>query len=78
MNGHQMKYDNYIKSLDNLCGPYSLGEIPNVKIDYKGMVKYAHFVNKTVPELTDDELAPFVLNMSVKEMKAKKLIANAK
>ena len=52
MNG-QTKYDNYIESLEGMCGPYSKSDIPDVQMDLRGMVAYAKQVGKTVPELTE-------------------------
>ena len=49
--------------------PYSISEIPKVNIDYRGLIKYAHSVGKTVPELSDDEKDMFINGSSVREIK---------
>ncbi len=72
MNG-QIKYDNYIESLEGMCGPYSKSDIPDVQMDLRGMVDYAKQVGKNVPELTEKEIEPFLLNMSFDEFQNKKI-----
>ena len=55
--------------------PYSVDEIPQFKIDYKGMIKYAISVNKTVTELTDSEKEQFTNGVKIEEIKAQMLSA---
>ena len=54
---------------------YSVDEIPQFKIDYKGMIKYAISVNKTVTELTDSEKEQFTNGVKIEEIKAQMLSA---
>ncbi len=72
MNG-QKKYDNYIESLEGMCGPYSKSDIPEVQMDLRGMVAYAKQVGKTVPALPEKPIAPFLLNLSFDESQPKKI-----
>jgi len=72
MNG-QMMYKEYIESTNNMVGPYTKENIPKTSLDLRGMVAYAKANNKTVPELSDKELEPFVLNASVSELRKAKI-----
>ncbi len=54
---------------------YSVDEIPQFKIDYKGMIKYAKSVNKAVTDLTDSEKEQFTNGVKIEEIKAQMLSA---
>lgn len=45
--------------------PYSIAEIPSIRIDYRGLVDYAHSIGKTVPELSDKEKEMFTYGVSM-------------
>ena len=53
--------------------PYSINEIPKFKIDYRGLINYAHSVNKTVPELSDAEKERFIDGATLKDVENEKL-----
>lgn len=54
-------YERYMQSLSNTPAPVSPKDpIFSVKIDWKGLMDYAHSINKTVKELTDQELEPYI------------------
>lgn len=53
--------------------PYRKNEIPDVQIDYAGLVQYAKSMNKTVPELSDEEKERFMKDMSMKELRSQML-----
>lgn len=72
MNG-KTSYNQYMDSLKHMCGPYTKDDIPKIQLDLKGIVEFAKAHNKPASELTDDELAPFVLNATVEELRAAKL-----
>ena len=55
------------------CGPYSIQDIPQFDIDYRGLVKYAHSVSKKVPELSDAERNQFIRGATMLEVRASML-----
>lgn len=69
MNGQMTRHESYLQSLKNLCGPYKTSEIPNVKMNLRGLVKYAKSKNKQVPELSDEEINQFIIDSSMEEVR---------
>lgn len=49
--------------------PILPSEIPDVKIDYRGLIKYADSVGKSVPELSDEEKNRFITGGTMAELK---------
>ena len=41
--------------------PYSCDEIPKFNINYRGLIKYAHSIEKSVVELSDKEKEKFII-----------------
>ena len=73
MNGQMNWRERYQKSLSSMHGPYKPSDIPNVSLDLRGMCKYAKENGKNIVDLNDDELQPFVLNCTVKEMRERSI-----
>lgn len=68
MNG-LMKNNKYLESLKHMDGPYTKSNIPNIEIDLRGLVAFANKMGKTVPELTDSEIEPFILNATMQDVR---------
>ena len=66
----------YVEAVDTMSGPYTKSMIPDIKMDLRGMVLYAKSVGKSVPELTDKELEPFLLNCDIATFKEKRIYVN--
>ena len=49
--------------------PYKVNEIPQVDIDYRGLVSYARSIGKKVPELSDEEKNRFIFSSSMQEIR---------
>jgi hypothetical protein len=49
--------------------PYSVDDIPQFKIDYKGLIKYTESVHKSVAELSDEEKELFTNGVSMSEIR---------
>ena len=69
----QTRYEQYLESLENMCGPYTKDDIPDIQLDIRGIVAYAKANGKAASALSDEELAPFILNASVEELRAARL-----
>ena len=39
MNG-QTRYEQYLESLENMCGPYTKDDIPDIQLDIRGIGAY--------------------------------------
>lgn len=59
MNGQMKKYK---YSLTNMQGPTLLSQCPNVKLDLRGLMKYAKERGVRVIDLTESEKEAFIKN----------------
>ena len=57
MNGQMKSY-----RPEPLAGPYYKADIPQIRIDYKGLTSFARKVGKRVCDLSDDEKNPFIID----------------
>ena len=57
MNGQMKRYK---QSLANTPEPILLSQCPQIKMDLRGMMRYAKSIGKKVVELTDDEKRMFI------------------
>lgn len=57
MNGQMKRYK---ESLTNTPEPITLDQCPQIKLDLRGLMKYAKSIGKKVVELTEDEKKRFI------------------
>lgn len=74
MNGQKKRYDAYLRSVNTMYGPYMRSDIPDIRMDLRGLTAYAKSVGKRVPDLTDEEVAPFVLGATMEELKEQSIV----
>ena len=60
MNGQTMNYNNYYNAIKNMNQPVPFCELPKVKMDFRGILKYAKDNNLNPNELTIEERERFV------------------
>lgn len=63
MNGQMEKYKD---SLITMQGPILLSQCPDIKLDLRGLMKYAKEKGVKVIDLSEDEKASFVKNQKIK------------
>lgn len=59
------------KASMNAPDPVVPSQIPDVRIDYRGLVKYAHSVGKEVSDLSDAEKEAFIQGGTMEEIREK-------
>ncbi len=71
MNGPMKSYNQSV-----LVGPYRKADIPDIKIDYRGLIAFAHQKGVRVCDLTDDEKNRFIedADMSIVRKRALKVV----
>lgn len=52
-----------------LAGPYFKADIPNIRIDYKGLTTYARQKGVHVCDLSDKEIDPFILDSDITKVR---------
>lgn len=60
MNGTQVNYSAYKKKIKNMESPISAKDLPRVKLDARGAIRYAKSIGKKVYELSDSEKQKFI------------------
>lgn len=60
MSFQKMNYKKYQESLYLTGEPFDVSKLPKFKINFPAISKYANSVGKSVPELTEDEISPFI------------------
>ncbi len=66
MNGQMKKYKD---SLSTMQGPILLSQCPDIKLDLRGLMKYAKKKGVKVIDLSEDEKASFVKRQKIKLLK---------
>ena len=66
MNGHMKIYKD---SLSSMQGPILLSQCPDIKLDLRGLIKYAKKKGVKVIDLTEGEKASFVKKQKIKLFK---------
>lgn len=59
MNGIQMNYNLYNQRIKSMESPVSAKDLPKVKLDARGAIRYAKSIGKHVYELSDEEKQRF-------------------
>ena len=49
--------------------PYSRDEIPKFNIDYRGLIKYARSIGRSVVELSDKEKEKFIIGNTMADVR---------
>ena len=62
---------NYRASID-APKPIMPSQLPNGRIDYQGLIKYARSVGKTVMDLSDSEKDVYISGGTMKEIRQKR------
>lgn len=62
MNGQRKRYDfqAYCRQVKKMPGPVPAGELPKVKLDLRGVRKYAREKGVLISELTEEEKKQFI------------------
>ena len=59
MNGQKKSYEQILSEMGR---PVDIDEIPNRKMDLKGLLRYARKVGKKVSELSEEEKKQFIFS----------------
>lgn len=60
MNGQTMNYNNYFSAIKSMPQPVPFSELPNVRMDFRGILQYAKERNINPNDLTMEEREKFV------------------